>query len=93
MTVIIYKNTRADSVLKYQLHLAAKEEQKPRPSRQKQNPIAVARVWLGNRLVEKPSGYWLDGVPVNLDTFMRETNLVLKANGAEQIGPDQWRVP
>ena len=59
----------------------------------KPNPLVIAGLWLGHRLVEKPSGYWLDGLPVNLDTIMRETNRLLKKAGAEQIiGSDRWRV-
>jgi hypothetical protein len=35
----------------------------------------------------------MDGLPVNLDTIMRETNRLLKKAGAEQIlGSDRWRV-
>jgi hypothetical protein len=56
-----------------------------RPPKERQNPMKVAQIWLGKRLVEKPSGYFLDGVPVNLTSIMQATNRVLKAAGAEQI--------
>jgi len=61
---------------------------KPKP-----NPLQVAKQWLGKRLVERPSGYWLDSVPVNLTCIMRATNTVIKAHGAEQLDahPD-WLV-
>jgi hypothetical protein len=56
------------------------------------NPMAVASYWLGARLIEKPSGYWLDGVPVNLPKIMQETNRALVQAGVDQLGPDGWRV-
>lgn len=57
------------------------------------NPLALAKRWLGARLVEKPTGYWLDGLPVNLPAIMKETNRLFLADGMEQIGPEGWRVP
>ena len=62
------------------------------PPKDKPNPVAVAFHWLGMRLVEKPSGFWLDGRPASLDTVMRETNAVLKREGVDQIGVEKWRV-
>lgn len=59
---------------------------------EKSNPLTVAHIWLGRRLIEKASGYWLDGRPVHLDTIMQETNKVLKANACEQVGIERWRV-
>ena len=61
----------------------ARQEASPKP---KVNPLALAHHWLKRRLVEKESGFWLDGRPVSLDQVMRETNRVLKANGVEQVG-------
>jgi hypothetical protein len=64
-----------------------------RAPKEKPNPLKVASVWLGKRLVEKPSGYWLDGVPVNLDAIMQATNQILKAEGVEQVTYcERWRV-
>lgn len=51
----------------------------------KPNPLAVAKLWLGKRLVEKPSGYWLDDRPVNLTTLMRAANELMKEQGADQL--------
>ena len=61
----------------------ARPETSPKP---KANPLALAHHWLKRRLVEKESGFWLDGGPVSLDDVMRATNRVLKANGIEQVG-------
>lgn len=61
--------------------------------RTRPSPLHVAAVWLGPRLEERPSGYFLDRVPANLDAIMRATNAVLKANGAEQVlNSENWRV-
>lgn len=61
---------------------------KPKP-----NPVAVAQSRLGTRLVEKESGFWLDGRPAKLEQVMRETNRLLKAQGIEQIvTSERWRV-
>lgn len=68
------------------------QEIPPSPPKEKPNPLALARIWLGRRLVEKPSGYWLDGLPVGLAKIMVETNRLLKASGCEMIGPEKWRV-
>lgn len=57
----------------------------PLPPKGKPNPLAIARLWLGTRLVEKPSGYWLDSVPVGLTGIMQATNRLMKKEGAEQI--------
>lgn len=66
------------------------EPEAPAPG--KPNPIAVARGWLGARLVERPvSGYWLDGRPVSLTAIMREANRLIAGEGLEQIGPEHWR--
>jgi hypothetical protein len=58
----------------------------------KPNPVKVAERWLGKRLVEKPSGFWLDGRPASLDNVMRATNTVLKGQDIEQVGVDRWKV-
>ncbi|WP_435008014.1 hypothetical protein P12x_005281 [Tundrisphaera lichenicola] len=59
----------------------------------RQNPLAFAKTWLMERFVEKPTGFWLDGVPVNLDALMQAANAVVKANGAEQLGHNpRWLV-
>jgi hypothetical protein len=62
------------------------------PPPDKPNPVTVASRWLGSRLVEKPSGFWLDGRPVSLDTLMRATNEVLKGYGMPQVGVEKWWV-
>jgi hypothetical protein len=71
---------------------AVHEMDRPAP-KDKPNPLKVAKIWLGGRLVEKPVGYFLDDLPVNLDTILRETNRLIKAQGAEQIGhSNRWLV-
>ena len=69
----------------------SRHEQAAPPPQERPNPLAVAHTWLGRRLVEKPSGYWMDGRPVSLDTIMKTTNRILKLNRREQIGPQKWR--
>ena len=57
------------------------------------NPLTDAKIWLGKRLEEKKSGYFLDGVPSNLTRIMRAYNRMRKAAGAEQIVSNaNWRV-
>ena len=64
------------------------------PPGERSNPVAAAKLWLGKRLVEKPSGYWLDGVPANLTTIMRAFNRLRLASGVEQLETNPlWRVP
>lgn len=59
----------------------------------KPNPLKVAEKYLLNRLSEKNGLYWVDGVPASLEKIMRETNLILKASGIEQIGHSpRWLV-
>jgi len=59
----------------------------------KPNPVKVAGRWLGNRLIEKPSGFWLDGSPASLDAVMRAANTVLKGQGVEQCkNKPEWQV-
>lgn len=63
------------------------------PPKQRPNPLTVAKGWLGNRLVEKPSGFWLDGRPASLDTVMRASNGAAKEAGVEQITySERWVV-
>jgi hypothetical protein len=63
------------------------------PPKEKPNPLKIASMWLDKRLVEKPSGYWLDDVPVNLDAIMQAANLLMKRAGAEQCCySEKWRV-
>ena len=63
---------------------------RPKP---KPNPVAVAHSCLKSRLVEKESGFWLDGRPASLDQVMREANRLLKARGVEQVvNSDRWKV-
>lgn len=70
-----------------------KADREPAPPRQRQNPLAFAKTWLMGRFNEKPTGFWLDGVPVNLDTLMQAANSEAKANGAEQLGYNpKWLV-
>jgi hypothetical protein len=58
------------------------------------NPLTLASLWLGRRLVEKAdSGFWLDGTPASLDDVMRATNRILKAHRIEQLGRNpKWLV-
>jgi hypothetical protein len=68
------------------------EENRPAPP-VKPNPIHVALSHLAGRLEEKPSGYWLDGCPVNLTSIMRETNRIRASKGMEQLTANaEWRV-
>jgi hypothetical protein len=70
-----------------------KAERDPPPPKDAPNPLRVAGLWLGTRLVEKPSGYWLDGVPANLDGIIRAANRLLKEAGVEQLSQNpRWRV-
>ncbi len=63
------------------------------PPDAKPNPLSMAKVWLGKRLVEKPGGYWLDGVPVGLHDIMRAFNRMRVAMGVEQVVANEtWRV-
>lgn len=63
------------------------------PPKGKQNPLKVAEHWLGRRLEERATGYFLDRVPASLDTIVREMNRVLVANGLEQVtASDKWLV-
>lgn len=65
----------------------------PAPPKAKVNPLAMARAFLGRRVEERASGYFLDGVPANLDTIMREFNRQMVAQGSEQIThSDRWVV-
>ena len=68
------------------------EKDPPAPP-EKPNPVALAIAYLGSRLEEKPSGYWLDGHPVSLDTLMKACNRVRVGMGMEQITcSEKWRV-
>jgi hypothetical protein len=64
----------------------------PLAPKERPNPVAVALYTLGPRLVERPSGYFLDRVPVSLDTLMKEANRVRARKGLEQVGVEKWRV-
>jgi hypothetical protein len=65
----------------------------PPPPQERPNPVAHARAWLGPRVVERNTGYFLDGCPANLDAIIRAANELLKAAGESQIeGRPQWRV-
>jgi hypothetical protein len=72
---------------------APKEELRTATAKTKPNPLKVAKQWLDERLVEKPSGYWLDSVPVNLDAIMRATNRIIKSHGGQQcVHSEKWKV-
>jgi hypothetical protein len=61
---------------------------------EKPNPLSVAIATLGNRLVEKTSGYWLDHRPVNLHAIIREANVERVKKGLKQIpGHSSWQAP
>jgi hypothetical protein len=67
-------------------------EQNRLPPPERPNPIALAVAHFGARLVEKPSGYWLDGTPVNSHTLMKRYNQARLGMGQEPIaGPESWR--
>ena len=93
------------TIQKYRILLGLPLNTRPRPIQHRdtdrsaaipkgrQNPLLVAERQLGKRLVEKPSGYWLDGVPVSLDGIMKATNMILKAGGMPQcLHNDRWKV-
>ena len=61
--------------------------------KQRPNPLAVAQFWLGSRFEERTAGYFLDGTPADLTRLMRETNIVLKANGHEPIATNPRWLP
>lgn len=61
------------------------------PVKKQHNPLELAALMLGNRLREKPAGYFLDGLPASLTQIMRATNSVLIQRGLEQITVNpQW---
>ncbi len=67
-------------------------DREPAPPKLRQNPLVFAKAWLMARFVEKASGFWLDGVPVSLDTLMRAANTAAKDCGAEQlVHSERWR--
>lgn len=73
--------------------IAKNTDRDPAPPKLRQNPLVFAKTWLMARYVEKPSGFWLDGVPVSLDALMRAANTAAKAQGAEQLGHNpKWLV-
>jgi hypothetical protein len=47
---------------------------------------------LGKRLrIDEQKGFFLDGVPINLDPLMRETNRIRRANGLSPVGKNpRW---
>ena len=57
------------------------------------NPVLIARQTLGSRATERSGGYFLDGRPVSAPDLVREANRKRVAEGQQQIGPRQWRVP
>lgn len=61
----------------------------------KENPIALARHALGQRIIEKPSGYWMDNRPVSVTEIMKEYNRLRIAIGQQQItcNPQWTHVP
>lgn len=63
------------------------------PVREKPNPVAMAEAWLGKRLKRTDNGFLLDGVPTKTGDVVKALNRILKAQGAEQVGPPQWREP
>jgi hypothetical protein len=65
----------------------------PPPPAEAPNPIYMAQMTLGSRLVEKSTGYYLDGVPTCLDHFMQAANRARANNGLTQIpGSPKWRI-
>lgn len=71
--------------------------QTPPPPKEKPNPLAEAKAWLGKRFEEKHIGdrieYRLDGTPAKLVDIMRAFNRMRKAMGIEQITANEtWRV-
>ncbi len=55
--------------------------------------MEMAKDALIGHLVEKPTGYYLNGRPVKLPEIILAANRNLRAWGLSQIGPAQWRVP
>lgn len=67
--------------------------QEPKPPKARDNPLQIARMWLGQRLVEKPgAGYFIDGTPVSLGKMMQETYRVMMKSGVQpEIANPSWR--
>ncbi|QEH36533.1 hypothetical protein OJF2_51170 [Aquisphaera giovannonii] len=56
------------------------------------SPIFMAHESLGNRLQERPAGFFLDGRHVSTAAVVKEANRVRLKMGLEQFGPEAWRV-
>jgi hypothetical protein len=96
---IVVIKKRSSAQLDAETRYAARQSAGYRPSEKnppapkiKPNPLEAAKGWLGKRLIEKPSGYYLDGIPANLTTIMKAYNSMLVERGAEQIGHEGWRI-
>lgn len=58
------------------------------------SPIHLAREILGKRYEERPSGFWLDGMPVSLNQVMQAANRARQKVGMPQIVLNEaWAVP
>lgn len=65
--------------------------QEPPPPKDRPNPLFNAKAWLGDRLVEKTGGYWLDGRPVSTTQMIREYNRLRVVSGLIQVLDNpQW---
>jgi hypothetical protein len=91
------------TVYKHRVRLGLPAYSRPRPvgrpmerglpaPKERPNPVAVAQHTLGARLEERSAGYFLDRVPVSLDTLMKEANRVRARKGLEQVGVEKWWV-
>lgn len=93
--VMVVKNPQAEAINRYQVKQAAKyasPQKEILPPKAKENPLHFARTWLCGRLKEKPSGYWLDDLPVSLDGMMIAANTVAKKRGAEMcLHSERWK--
>lgn len=92
---VVYLKSPQQKYLDEQERISCKEFQPPevKQTEGKKNPLTVARAYLGKRLVEKPSGYFLNGVPVNLTQIMRACNQRLVERGEDQVTHSEaWRV-
>lgn len=68
------------------------EKESPLPP-DKINPVLASMQLLGRRLVEKPSGFWLDGRPASTADVVKAANRIRKAEGRPELGPPHWRAP
>lgn len=68
---------------------SAERVQDTPPPRNKPNPLELAETWVPGFDRHRMT---LDGRSIKLPEIARKLNARLKANGREQLGPENWRV-